>query len=480
MAKNRTTGTSFKRTMLVAFLVITTASVALTTAFSMGFGVLIGDTTTSRSIDALKGQAINDMLATGVTTSNVINQKLTTAEGMVISMAEEIERLFSDENTYFAREAYYDYFFENPTEGPHPADIEFDPDYGINVSWEYSSWYIPGSDSSNWATYAGTSSERLGLVSNMDNVFRSIRNRVPEFRWLYFTFADNDMFINYPGSILGGTDAERQLDPWYPTLDDWYLEIAAGDGDIVFVEPYYDPIDEVLLISIGKAVFYENNQMLGVIAGDITIQDIKNRILDIDVYENGYATLIQSDGLVVAHPEVPDSAYEEGLPEFSAVESDSLTILQIDAITSGEDGSLEYRRGVEERLLVYTPVGKSGYICVLIVPLDEVLEAIPLLQNRITSTLRLTIEQIMYVGLVGIIISGILGYWVAGTVTGPLQEIMERIRKAAVVKFTKSSIEPLELKLNVKQTSRGDEIGDLSRAFDSLMDVLIDEAEEEE
>ncbi|TFF68400.1 HAMP domain-containing protein [Candidatus Thorarchaeota archaeon] len=479
MADRNQTGTSFKRTMLVTFLVITAASVALTTGFSIGFGYLIGDTTTSRSVDALKNQALDDMLKTGITTSNVINQRLTTAEGMVASMGEEIEQIFSTDNTFQARETYYDYFFENPTEGPHPDDIYYDEKYGINVSWNYSSWYVPGSTSSNYETYESTYADRLGRVSNMDLLFKSIHERIPEFRWLYFTFADTDMFINYPGSILGGSDSDRLTDPWYPTQDYWYDVIEDGDGEMVFVEPYYDPIDQVLLISIGRAV-YVGGSFLGVIAGDITIGNIRDQVLDIDVYQNGYAALIQEDGLVVAHDEVPDSAYETGLPSFRAVEGNALTVAQIEDITSGEDGYLEYTRAGEERLLVYTPVGKGGYICVLIVPVDEVLEAIPPLQNRISTTLRTTIEQILYVAVAGIVISGIVGYWVAGTVTGPLSQIMDRIRKAAVAKFTKSSIEPLELKLDTQQTARKDEIGDLSRAFDSLMGVLLEEEEEDQ
>ncbi|MBD3158030.1 MAG: HAMP domain-containing protein [Candidatus Lokiarchaeota archaeon] len=480
MARNEKSGRSFKRTMLVTFLVITTASIALTTGFSMGFGYLIGDTTTSQSVDALKNQARDDMLSTGITTSNVINQKLTTAEGMVASMAEEIEHIFSSDNTYESRETYYDYFFEYSSDGPHPDDIAYDPDYGINVSWSYSSWYIPGSNSSNYESYESSYADRLGRVSNMDFLFKSIHERIPEFRWLYFTFADNDMFINYPGSILGGSDTDRNTDPWYPTQDYWYTEIAGGYGDMVFVEPYYDPIDQVLLISIGKAVYRESGSLLGVIAGDITIGDIRDQVLNIDVYETGYAALIQEDGLVVAHEEVPDSAYEQGLPDFAEVEGNTLTTPQIGEITSGQDGYLEYTRSGEDRLLVYTPVGKGGYICVLVVPVNEVLEAIPALENRISTTLRTTIQRIMYMALAGIVISGVVGYWVAGTVTGPLNQIMDRIRKAAVAKFTKSKIEPLELKLDSRQTSRKDEIGDLSRAFDGLMGALIEEEEEDQ
>jgi len=48
---------------------------------------------------------------------------------------------------------------------------------------------------------------------------------------LYVGFED-DLWINYPGSDVGGTDSDRNNEPWYPTDDEFYQEIRAGLGQM--------------------------------------------------------------------------------------------------------------------------------------------------------------------------------------------------------------------------------------------------------
>ncbi len=480
MAKREKNRRSFKATVMLTFLLITGATIVLTSMVSLTFGNTIGGMTSDVSTQSLKQQATDNALSIATTTSDIIKEKLSTAEGMILSLGEEVENLFSSGNTFAYREVYYDYFFENTAAGPHPSDVHFDPKYGINVSWNYSSWYIPGSTSGNYLTFENQYKSRLGLVSNMDPLFKSVHNRVPEFRWLYFTFADTDMFINYPGSILGGSDVDRVNDPWYPTLDDWYLEIAAGNGQTVFVSPYFDPIEAVLMISIGKGVYYQNGTLMGVISGDISIDSINQQIINTQVYETGYAALIQGDGSVVAHPKVPATAYESGAPTLLSVESGTLTQNDITQITSGVTGSVEYSRDGKDYLLVYSPVGKGDYICIIVVPLEEVLTAIPLLNNRIATTLSQTIQSIFFFSGIGLVIASVIGWRIIVDITRPLDQIWRKIRVLLAQKFTgQTEYKPIDLRIDPEITERGDEFGDLGRALQGVMDTLGKEGEDQ-
>ncbi|MCF2138022.1 MAG: hypothetical protein K9W43_12380 [Candidatus Thorarchaeota archaeon] len=473
--KNR----SFKATVMLTFLLITGGTIVLTSLVSLTFGNSIGGMTANVSTQSLKQQATDNALSIANTTADIIKEKLTTAEGMILSLGEEVENLFSSKNTFSHREVYYDYFFKNTAAGPHPADVHFDPKYNINVSWNYSSWYIPGSTSSNYLTYESQYKDRLGRISNLDFMFKSVHERVPEFRWLYFTFADTDMFINYPGSILAGSDADRVSDPWHPTLDDWYLEIVAGAGKTVFVAPYFDPIESVLMISIGKNVYYENGTLMGVISGDISIDSINQRIINTQVYETGYAALIQGDGTVVAHPKVPASAYETETPTLLSVEGGTLTQSQVNEITSGNTGSVEYTRDGKDYLLVYAPVGKGDYTCIIIVPLEEVLTAIPLLTARINTTLAQTIRSIFIFSVIGLIVASVIGWRIIVDITKPLDQIWRKIRVILAQKFTgRTEFQPIDLKIDQEIMDRGDEFGDLGRALQGVMDTLGQEGEE--
>jgi len=478
MAKNIETKKkgSFRRNVILTFVAISILSLGATGSISYFFVDLIGDFTTGQSSTALDSQIQTNMLSTAEKTAQVINQKLTNTESMVLAMAEECERIFSSDSTFEAREVYYDYFFEyGGPPGSVPNDTHFDPKYGIDVSWNYSSWYAPGTDSSNYGTYQANNANRLGRVSNLDFMFQAIHQQI-DFRWLYLAFADDSLFINYPGSWLNMTDLDRQIDPWYPVLDYWYTEIEGGNGDIVFVEPYYDPIDGVLLISIGKTVYYENGTLLGVIAGDITIDDINSRILDITILDTGYAVLVERVNRgVIAHPDLEPDDYVVGLPQLVNVESNndgSPTDLNVDQVVSGSTGSLQFTKDNDDYLLAYTPVGKANWICVIVVPLDEVREAIPALEARIASANTQATLFILSITVIGILVAASVAVAISNQITRPLQYMMDLATKNVTAMIRQDPLDTLDLQVDVTYTSKDDEIGELARAFQGMLDSI--------
>ncbi|MFW9845676.1 MAG: cache domain-containing protein [Candidatus Thorarchaeota archaeon] len=473
MAKTKKKG-SFRRNVILTFVVISIISLGATGGISYFFVNLIGDYTATESTTALQSQIQTNMDLTAEKTALVINQKLTNAESMILALAEECERVFNDDSTFQPRQTYYDFFFEY---GPYPPDTAYDEGSGINVSWSSSIWYVPESDSPNYLTYEAENSDRLGRVSNLDFMFQAIHQQI-DFRWLYMAFASNGMFINYPGSVLGGTDFDRQTDPWYPNTDFWYTEIAAGAGDIVFVEPYYDPIDGVLLISIGKTVYFENGTLIGVIAGDITIEDINDRILDVTILTSGYAALVEEIGAgVIAHPDVEPEDYALGLPALTQVEtnqdgSSALTTDQVNQVKSGATGFFQYVKDGDNYLLAYTPVDKAGYICVIVVPLEEVLEAVPALESRIGTANQQATMFILTITVAGIVIAAAVAVAVSNQITGPLQYLMDLATKNVAAMIRQDPLDTLDLQVDTSYTSKDDEIGELARAFQGMLDSI--------
>ncbi|MHA1962957.1 MAG: cache domain-containing protein [Candidatus Thorarchaeota archaeon] len=476
----------FRTTVILTFLVISLVSLAATGVVSLTFVDLIGNSTRDQSSIALENQIQTNMDETAQKTALVINQKLASAEGMIAAAAEELEALFNTGSTYEYREVYYDLLFEDDSTNPAPADNHYDPNYGLNVSWDYSSWYIAGTDSTDYGAYEATNADKLGRVSNIDYIFKAIRNQV-EFRWLYIAFADDGLFINYPGSILGElTDPARAANPYDPRGEYWYTTIWDGNGDMVFVEPYYDEFDNVLLISIGKVV-YRNSIPFAVISGDITIEDIREKIINVEVLESGYAFLVDSFGLVVAHPEVADEDYVAGLPdlrtdvEINSDFSEALTEIQVNQITSvdvGISGTLRYTRNGDESILVFTQVGKGDYICVISVPLDEVLESIPQLEARIAEQNAEAVSYIILVTLGGIVIAGIVAVAISNTITRPLQYLMDLAERNVAARIRDQPLDTGDLQVDATYIAQDDEIGELARAFQGMLDSIREEEEE--
>jgi len=475
----------FRTNVILTFLVISFVSLAATGVISLTFVDLIGNSTRVQSSIALENQIQTNMDETAQKTALVINQKLASAEGMIAAAAEELESLFNTASTYEYREVYYDLLFEDDATNPAPADNHYDPDYGLNVSWDYSSWYIAGTDSTDYGVYEIANADKLGRVSNIDYIFKAIRNQV-EFRWLYIAFADDGLFINYPGSILGElSDPARLANPYDPRGEYWYQTIWAGNGDMVFVEPYYDEFDNVLLISIGKVV-YRNSIPFAVISGDITIEDIREKIINVEILDSGYAFLVDSFGGVVAHPEVADEDYVTGLPdlredvEINSDFSEALTENQVNQITSVAEGTsdtLRYTRNGDESILVFTQVGKGDYICVISVPLDEVLESIPLLQARIVEQNAQAAGYIIIVTIGGILVAGIVAVVISNTITRPLQYLMDLAERNVAARIRDQPLDTGDLQVDATYIAQDDEIGELARAFQGMLDSIREDEE---
>ena len=481
---------SFRSNVIATFLVIMIISMGVTGLVSYYFVNIIGNTTTSQSQNALEEQIQRNMGESAQKTALVIKQKLSSAETLVAAMAEECENLFRDNTSYVNRETYYDYFFENPEQGPSPSDLSDYPDNtrDVRVSWNYSSWYALGTDSLNYTIFEAANSDRLGRVSNIDYTFKYVHTQLPEFRWLYVAFNDG-LFINYPGSILSGNDIDRESKDtaFYYLEDPWYQKILDGAGEMVYVEPYFDPIDQVLLISIGRAVYDpDTHQLLGIVAGDLPLDDINNRIVGVDILETGNASLVISTDYgigVVAHWRVTPTDYEQAdilgeLPRFSNFEN--LDSSQVQAIQNAEPdtaGILNYTQNGEGMYLAYTPVGLGNFICIIIVPSAEVLEPLNALNARIAAANVQATSFIIGLTIGGALLAIIAAGVVAGQITRPLEYLMNLAMSNVEAMIKEERLDTDQLQVDTAYTAQDDEIGELARAFQGMLDSIKEEDE---
>ncbi len=440
-----------------------------------------GVQTIDDSTTALEEQITSNINATATKNAQIINEKLSSAEAMVRYQASELEYLFSGENRYGDRDVYYDYVFEY-NQSYAPSDLYNDLAYGVNLSWNYASYYIEGTNSTHYQPAAGLQNYTLETVASMDHVFQYIHNNAPEFRWLYIAFEltdGTDIFINYPGSILMDDDLIRNdILEWYEaSLEDWYTEVDSGHGDIVFTEPYADEFDGVPLITIGRRVYLDDITDYAVICGDISINDMVNKIINVKVLDTGYASLITSTGLTVAHPENTDFSHINQVETHSNGTS-ALSAAQIALITSGESGIIKYTRDDEERFLAYQPVGKGDYISIIIVPVNEALEAIEPVEERMNQAITANLNTIWIILAVSFAVGITIGLILTAYITRPFTHLIQVARSLSTRRARKDIMEGLMTEIDPKLLESEDELGDLTRAFKGMIDS-VQQAERE-
>lgn len=182
---------------------------------------------------------------------------------------------------------------------------------------------------------------------------------------VYFASESGFMLSYDPNS----TDEYQQLfDEGYdPRQRDWYINALAEDGT-VFTETYLDVFGR-LLVTCASPVKTQAGKTVGVLGMDILIEDINASIVNAEVGEEGYAFLIDQNGIVISAPNLevgPDGNYKQvKLSEqrgFSAV---------VEAMLAGESGFLEAQ--ADEPLFVsYAPVPVSGWSLGMVLPREEV------------------------------------------------------------------------------------------------------------
>ncbi|MHA1880076.1 MAG: cache domain-containing protein [Candidatus Heimdallarchaeota archaeon] len=475
---------SIRTNIMVSFVLLSLLFIGGTGGLSYLLFKRAGQETISDSTSALEKQITENIKITAEKNAEIIFQKLSNAESMVRYEASNLEYLFSDENRFGPRDTYYDYWFEYNLSNT-PADTHYDPSYGIQVSYDYASYYFEGSNSTHYLPQNSLQNKTLNTVAAMDYVFKEIHNNAPEFRWLYIAFelAGIDLFINYPGSVLLGDDAERNDEPYEPHLEPWYIDVKSGDGRIVFTEPYFDEFDGVPLITIGRVAKFSNGTDIGVICGDISIEDMVNKIVNITILETGYAALINSDGLVVAHPESAPSIADPNFPYINEVEVNSddtsaLNATALSLITSGGSGIIKYTRNGQERFLAYQPVGKGDYISLIILPVDEALAGIEPVVTRMNNGIRTNQNTIWIIVASSFVIGITVGLILTAYITRPFTHLIQVARSLSTRRARKDIEQGLMMKIDQRLLESNDELGELTRAFKGMLES-VQEAERE-
>lgn len=109
------------------------------------------------------------------------------------------------------------------------------------------------------------------------------------FDLVYVGTEDGKMIQSHPTALPVGYDPRQR--PWY--------QDANSTGKLVITSPYVDAANGRLVTTIAQP--FQRGNAKGVIAGDITIDDLVSDILAIEL-EGTYTMLLDSNGTIIAHP----------------------------------------------------------------------------------------------------------------------------------------------------------------------------------
>ncbi len=86
-------------------------------------------------------------------------------------------------------------------------------------------------------------------------------------------------------------------------------------------------------------------------------------------------------------------------------------------------------------------------------------------------------QFILFVTIGGIVVAGIVAVSVANTVTRPLQYLMDLATRNAAARIRDEPLDTAELQVDQSYISKDDEIGELARAFQGMLDTIREDEE---
>lgn len=225
--------------------------------------------------------------------------------------------------------------------------------------------------------------EQIIRTEPLDSVFEPIKQTSPDTQWIYMTTTEGMMRL-YPWA-----SNDHYPDQWDPREIIFYT-VADQDNNPAlttqWTPPYVDYAGAGWMVTVSTPMIDGNDEFLGVMSHDITINQLKDIALQITVLEGaGYGFLIDKEGDVIAHPDYQDSEATEG----TQTEANLLTTgtsefrNHIGKMIAGESdlGRFADESG-DEQILVYAPIPSIGWSLGVVVPQTEVVEPATAMRSR--------------------------------------------------------------------------------------------------
>lgn len=225
---------------------------------------------------------------------------------------------------------------------------------------------------------------------------------------------------------------------------DWYTSTLKA-GKTTITEPYLDLVTGKNTITVASPI-KNGDEVLGVFALDIQIEDMNKMIQNYKIGESGYAAIFYNDGRILYHPDfalhTENSVYLQDI----LGESSKQILSEQSGITS-----LFYRG--QERFVSYMPIENTNLIVCTIIPKAEVYSKLYAL---------FAISLVLFIGL--LVITFIILEKFKYRITTPVVQISSEIEGY--------SEHNSNISLPEKYLIRNDEIGILTRGIKLMLQEI--------
>lgn len=209
------------------------------------------------------------------------------------------------------------------------------------------------------------------------------------------------------------------------TTRPWYQEAVQSPDRYIWTDPYIDTITGEPVMTLAKAVF-RDDQFIGVLGLDFSLQTISSMVDDIQFGQSGYALLLDRNGLLLAHPTAKDRLGVRAVEAYPFLQP----------VLSADEGTLHFEDGGKDMIGYYFTQPETGWKLVTIVPTQEILNldaAIRQIEAKNQDMLvrlngQKTEVTYIFVGIGALLV--LLGFLIAFAYSRAISRQLERIGTA--------------------------------------------------
>lgn len=444
---------------LVVFVILSLFSLIVISIWSFDN---IGELGSDIASDSLEFQAENHLKKETKEIALNIDTELTHVQNSVEMLASTATSIWENPDAFPNRTSYY----HDRSGAPAPPDMFDDTDLGYNreISLKYSCYKLAlGIYGSSYLDTSFIVNDSINNSAKLDFMFRELKEQNDELLWLYMGM-ETGVHRSYPWHGPYSIDYD-------PRARGWFTSAKQETNKIIWGEPYIDASGGGLVLSCSKAVF-ANGKFIGVVAVDLKINEIKETILDFNLWESGYAFLIDSSSTTIAHKDLttvgtPVTELEDDGDQFNDV---------LKNMKARKVGIEKIKSGNKDRFIAYAPINSTGYILGIAVPVSEVLEHARELEDDVEDRSSGITTTFIIIGVIAIIITGITAYFLGNTVVKPIKRLTDIASKLGTGEMKIDDVEE-DLALvapdgTVGPGKKGDEIGQLTQTFGDMLKTL--------
>ncbi|MBP2625405.1 MAG: mcpA 2 [Firmicutes bacterium] len=249
--------------------------------------------------------------------------------------------------------------------------------------------------------------------------------------------------------VYFGSNEGKMIDGsgWVPPADydprsrPWYKS-SKEQGKLSFTDPYLDMVTKQMAVSVAMPVKSSSGQFRGVMSADILLQTLVDNVKDIKLHDAGYAFLIDSKGIILAHP-------NGDLISKNIFEDDKLkvnTSLFKEALTK-DKGYARYSFNGKDMMMVYRKIPSTGWLLTISVPEEVIYQPLVTLK---------WLFVVIFIVLMLIVIASTI--FTVKRITKPIEELVGQVQLVAAGDLT------VQAKTNGK-----DEIAVLAAGFNTMV-----------